>query len=88
MPLHSGSSSLELTDLSQVGTLGLQGYLAHKKTTIPLGPHKDPKHRPTVGSYGGAFSVSEVPLYAQGLLEDKVPHRSPGGPRLIGIGLL
>ena len=28
----------------------LQGYLAHKKTPTPLGPPKDPRHRPTVGS--------------------------------------
>jgi len=34
----------------------LQGYLAHKKTPTPLGPPYDPRHRPTVGSSGGAFS--------------------------------
>ena len=33
----------------------LQGYLAHKKTPTPPGPPKDPRHRPTVGSEGGAF---------------------------------
>ena len=26
------------------------GYLAHKKSTTPLGPPEDPRHRPTVGS--------------------------------------
>ena len=34
----------------------VQGYLAHKKTPTPLGPPQDPRHRPTVGSYGGVFS--------------------------------
>ena len=27
-----------------------QRYLAHKKTPTPLGPSKDPRHRPTAGS--------------------------------------
>ena len=35
---------------------GVQGYLAHTKTPTPLGPPKDPRHRPTVGSSGGAVS--------------------------------
>ena len=34
----------------------LQGYLALKKTPTPLGTPQDPKQRPTVGYYGGAFS--------------------------------
>ena len=34
----------------------LQGYLAYKKTPTPLGPPQDPRHRPTAGSLGGAFS--------------------------------
>jgi len=34
----------------------VQGYLAHKKTPPPLGPPKGPRHSPTVGSYGEAFS--------------------------------
>ena len=34
----------------------IQGNLAHKKTPTPLGPPKDPRHRPTVGSRGEAFS--------------------------------
>ena len=29
---------------------GTLGYLDHKKTPTPLGPAKDPRHRPTVGS--------------------------------------
>ena len=29
---------------------GLQGYLAHQKMPTPLGPPRDPTHRPTVGS--------------------------------------
>ena len=34
----------------------LQGYLAHEKTPPPPGTPKDPRHRPTVGSEGVAFS--------------------------------
>jgi hypothetical protein len=30
--------------------LGVQGYLAHKKTPTPLGTPWDPRQRPTVGS--------------------------------------
>ena len=30
--------------------LGVQGYLAHKKTPTPLGPPQDPRQRPTEGS--------------------------------------
>ena len=30
--------------------VALQGYLAHKKTYLPLGLPQDPRHRPTVGS--------------------------------------
>ena len=36
----------------------LQGYLAHKKTLNPLGPPKVPRHRATVGSYGGGGSYA------------------------------
>ena len=32
--------------------VGVQGYLAHKKTPTLLGPPLDPGHRPTVGSWG------------------------------------
>ena len=35
---------------SVLGEVHIQGYLAHKKTLTPLGPPKDPRHRPTVGS--------------------------------------
>ena len=38
------------------GTSGLQGYLARKKMPIPLGRPWEPRHRPTVGFQGGAFS--------------------------------
>ena len=34
----------------------VQGYLAHKKPPSPLGPPYEPKHGPTVGSYGVAVS--------------------------------
>ena len=33
----------------------LQGFLAHNKTTTPLGLFQDPQHRPTVGSWGVSF---------------------------------
>ena len=35
---------------------GVQGHLAHKKQPTPLGLPPGPRHRPTVGSYGGAVS--------------------------------
>jgi len=34
----------------------LGGYRGYAKTPDPLGPPQDPRHRPTVGSLGGAFS--------------------------------
>ena len=34
----------------------VQGYLAHKKPPFPLGPPYEPRHGPTVGSYGVAVS--------------------------------
>ena len=33
----------------------LRGYLAHKKQPPPLGSPLDPRHRATVGSYGGGL---------------------------------
>ena len=36
--------------------LGVQGYLAHEKAPIPLGPPKGPKHSPTIGSEQVALS--------------------------------
>ena len=33
----------------------LQGYLAHKKTTTPLGSPQSPRDGRTVGSYGGVL---------------------------------
>ena len=35
---------------------GVQGYLAHKKMPTLPEPPSDPRHRPTVGSLGRAFS--------------------------------
>ena len=34
----------------------LPGYLAHKKTQPPLGPPQEPRHGPTVESYGVGVS--------------------------------
>ena len=48
--IRSAKSTVRLTERD------VQGYLAHKKTPPSLGPPQDPRHRPTVGSYGGAFS--------------------------------
>ena len=47
--------------------LALQGYLAHKKQHPPPGPPKGPRHRPTLGSYGGCvFNERGTPV---GLLQ-------------------
>ena len=35
-------------------------YLTHKKTPTPLGPPNEPRHGPTVGSYGVAVSHKNV----------------------------
>jgi len=40
----------------------LQGYLAHRKTPTPLGPPLDPRHMPTIGSLGCAFSYERGTL--------------------------
>ena len=67
----------------------LQGYLAHKKMPTPLGPPTDPRHRPTVGSYGGAFSdargtpVQEGKCKAAWERELNLPLREAGPHRCI-----
>jgi len=42
-----------------MGLCHIQGYLIHKKTPTPLAPPskvtRHTRHRPTVGTYGGAF---------------------------------
>ena len=40
----------------------LQGYLAHEDPPPPKEPSSGPRHRPTAGSYGGLFLMSEVSL--------------------------
>ena len=54
------SSSLVLEVLGLCGegvrVKGLQGYLVHNKLPAPLKPPQDPRHRPTVGSYGDESS--------------------------------
>ena len=52
VPLYLKTKCTDLPSL----LCGLQGYLANKKTPTPLGPPLDPRHRPTVGSLGGAVS--------------------------------
>ena len=55
----------------------IQGYLAHKKTPIPLGTPWGHRHRLTVGSYGEAFSYqrgTHVHHTLNAVLQ-KTPHR-------------
>ena len=54
--------------------VGLQGYLVHKNPPPPLVSPYEPRHGPTVGSYGVA--VSQEPL-----------NRSRGGPFIPEAGL-
>ena len=42
-----------------------QGYVDHKTPPPPLGLPSVPRQRATVGSYGGEFRLSEVPLYRE-----------------------
>ena len=53
---HLPLSSITTKKNEQLGWLPSQGYLAHEKTPTSLGPSQDPRHRPTVGSWGGEFS--------------------------------
>jgi len=61
---------LKAKDVCLKGTL--QGCLAHKKTPTPLGTPWEPRHGPTVGSYGGAFSNERgTPVHADFCLNAK-----------------
>ena len=42
----------------------VQGYLAHKKMPTPPGSPREPRHSPTVGSYGLAVSYARYPCMA------------------------
>ena len=45
----------------------LRGYLTYKKTHPPLGPPYEPRHGPSVGSYGVAVSYKRgTPVGAAG----------------------
>ena len=59
--------------------LRIQGYLAHKKTPTPLGPPYDPRHGPTVGSYGVAVSCERgTPVHQRiGPLSPETRARAP-----------
>ena len=46
--------------VSSSSPAAIQGYLAHKKPPPPLGPPQGPRQRPSVGSYGVAFSDERV----------------------------
>ena len=50
---HVFLGAVETVDRLRVEMHLLQGYLAHKKHPTPLGPPQVPRHRATVGSYGG-----------------------------------
>ena len=56
VPLYLYCEQRPLSLKWPVGSYALQGYLAHKKQPPPLGPPQEPRHGPTVGSYGGAGS--------------------------------
>ena len=43
--------------------LGVAGVPRPYENAHPLGLTQGPRHRPTVGSYGGSFLMIEVPLY-------------------------
>ena len=58
-----------------------QGYLAHKKTPTPLGPPYDPRHRPTVGSHGGAVSYERGTPASLSLLDSEAGHGAEDGNR-------
>ena len=61
--------------------MGLQGYLAHKKTPPPQGPPQEPMQGPTVGYYGLAVSYKRgTPV--QGLIVNMDTHR----PRVLRQG--
>ena len=60
-------------------SLAVQGYLAHKKTPTPPGPPYDPRHRPTVGSWGIAFFKVRYPCRG-GVLADANGWRTTLGP--------
>ena len=72
---------------------GLQGYLAHKKTPTPLGSPEVPRHKATVGSYGGGLSyergtpVMTIHIPSSRWLMDFLYHSTLRMWR-IGIGLL
>ena len=62
-----------------MGTLPLQGYLAHKKTP-PLGPYRRPVPRVLEDPRGvGVFRMGEVPLYIKRWGLDRLTHKHGGG---------
>ena len=63
-------------------SLDLQGYLAHGTTPTPLGPPEVPRHRTTVGSYGGGVS------YERGTHVSLQLRFNPGGFRSMIISRL
>jgi len=51
----------------------LQGYLAHEKQPPPLGPPKDLRYSPTVGSWEGVVSYERgTPVRAEDALHEEV----------------
>ena len=61
--VHIWSSNILLrANTAAMYATPLHGYLAHKKLPPLLGPPSGFTHRLIVGSQGGAFLMSEVPL--------------------------
>ena len=68
LPLpYSQCSAGRLDDEARSVNGGVQGYLAHEKTPLPLGSPQVPRHKANVGSYGGSGS------YEQGIPEELDP---------------
>ena len=56
--------------LADVMSDPVQGYLAHQKQPLSLGPLQGPRHIPAVGSSGGAVSYERgTPVRPQHLLQ-------------------
>jgi len=61
-PVHVLVSRFGRASACEAQRVHVKGYLAHETTPTPLGPPQDPRHRPTVGSSGGASSYVRYPL--------------------------
>ena len=69
---HLDLEHQEVLHLAQQAHL-VQGHLARKKLPPPLGPQYDPRHVPTVGSYGVAVSCERGTHVTGGFLHARYP---------------